>query len=258
MSSGRELVAPVALSIAIAALAVACFTAGWWIGHSGSRDPQVDTRIAALEQRLGLANAPRPAAASAPAAAGPSVAEAAPAFAKVEIGSSPTRGPAEAVVTLVEFTDFQCPFCARVTGTLDQLQREYPKQIRRVFKHFPLPMHPQSREAHRAAAAAGEQGKFWEMHEKIFAQPNAVDRKTLTSHASALALDVAKFEKALDSPQVEERVQDDIDEGQRIGVRGTPTFVINGRVFSGALPYEAFKAQVEQTLQAGVPPGERS
>jgi protein-disulfide isomerase len=256
MASHREIVAPVALSVAIAALAVGCFTAGWWIGRSGASAPQLETRIAALEQRLGLANAPRPAALPAAAATAPA-AEAAPVFAQVELDGSPSRGPADAAVTLVEFSDFQCPFCARVSPALDQLEREYPKQVRRVFKHFPLPMHPQARDAHRAAVAAGEQGRFWEMHEKIFAQPSTLDRKTLTGYARALGLDVAKFERALDSAKVEERVQADIDEGQRIGVRGTPTFVINGRVLSGALPYEAFKAQVEQSLQAGVPPGTR-
>jgi protein-disulfide isomerase len=259
VSSGRELVAPVALSVAVVALAVGCFTAGWWIGRSGASGSLQEARIAALEQRLGLANAPRPAlpaAAAAPAA--PAAQAEAPVFAEVEIDGSPTRGPANAAVTLVEFSDFQCPFCARVSPAIDQLQREYPKQVRRVFKHFPLPMHPQAREAHKAAVAAGEQGKFWEMHEKIFAQPNTLDRKTLVGHAGTLGLDVAKFEQAIDSPQVEARVQADITEGQRIGVRGTPTLVINGRVLPGALPYEALKAQVEQSLQAGVPPGARS
>jgi protein-disulfide isomerase len=191
------------------------------------------------------------------APAAPAAAEAAPVYVQVEIDGSPTRGPANAAVTLVEFSDFQCSYCARVTPALDQLEREYPKQVRRVFKHFPLPMHPQARDAHRAAVAAAEQGRFWEMHEKIFAQPNAVDRKTLTGYAGALGLDVAKFEQALDSPKVEQRVQADITEGQRIGVRGTPTLVINGRVLPGALPFEALKAQVEQLLQAGVPPGGR-
>ena len=254
MPSNREIVAPVALSIAIAALAVGCFAAGWWIGHAGSHDGPLETRIAALEQRLGLASGPRPTAANAgaPAAA---AAEVQPALAKVDLDGSPTRGPANAAVTLVEFSDFQCPFCAKVTPMLERLQREYPKKLRVVFKHFPLPMHPQAREAHRASVAAGEQGKFWEMHDKIFAQPNALDRETLTSHARALGLDLAKFEKSLASKDVDERIQDDISEGQRVGVRGTPTFVINGRVVSGALPYEAFKAQVEQSLQAGVPPG---
>jgi protein-disulfide isomerase len=117
-----------------------------------------------------------------------------------------------------------------------------------------LPIHPQAREAHRAAVAAAEQGKFWEMHDAIFAQPAALDRAALARHAAALGLDGARFEKALDAPATDARVQADISEGQRIGVRGTPTFVINGRVFSGAQPYEAFKAQVEQALQSGSAP----
>ena len=256
MSSNREIVAPVALSIAIAALAIGCFAVGLWIGRAGGSDGALETRIAALEQRLGLASGARPAAAN-PAAAPAAAAEATPLFAKVDVDGAPTRGPANAIVTLVEFSDFQCPFCANVTPLLVRLQREYPKNLRIVWKHFPLPMHAQARGAHRAAVAAGEQGKFWEMHDRIFARPGDLDRKTLENHARALGLDFAKFEKALDSPGVDAQIEDDISEGQSIGVRGTPTFVINGRVFSGALPYEAFKAQVEQSIQAGVPPGAR-
>jgi protein-disulfide isomerase len=248
--SKREFVAPIALGAAIAALAIGCFAIGWWIGRAGASGGEgLEARVAALEQRLGLAAAPRPAGAPPVApAAGP------PATAQVELDGSPARGPASAAVTLVAFSDFQCPFCAQVTPVLERLQREYPRQLRIVFKHFPLPIHPQAREAHRAAVAAAEQGKFWEMHDAIFAQPAALDRAALARHAAALGLDGARFEKALDAPATDARVQADISEGQRIGVRGTPTFVINGRVFSGAQPYEAFKAQVEQALQSGSAP----
>ncbi|MCI0433449.1 MAG: DsbA family protein [Gemmatimonadetes bacterium] len=149
---------------------------------------------------------------------------------------------------MVAFTDFECPFCARVNPTLDQLRAEYGARVRFVFKHFPLPIHPRAMLAHQAAIAAAAQGKFWEMHDRIFAAQQALDRATLVAHAKALGLDLPKFEHALDDPATQARIRADVDEGTRIGVQGTPTFVVNGRMFSGAQPYESFKAQVEQAL----------
>jgi len=248
----------VLLTTAIVALALGAFVGGWWMGRAGAALDTQDARIAALEQRVALAQAgaaraerPEP-----PAPQVPPARPAAPANVEVEVGDSPARGPADAPVTLVAFSDFECPFCARVTPTLTQLEEEYGDRLRVVFKHFPLPMHARAMDAHKAAVAAGEQGRFWEMHDRIFAAPQSLDPASLRAHAEAIGLDMAAYDAAVASPETEARIRGDLAQGQQAGVRGTPSFVVNGRLFSGALPYEAFKAQVDQALaQAEAPAG---
>jgi protein-disulfide isomerase len=167
---------------------------------------------------------------------------------EVDIEGAPARGPADAPVTLVAFSDFECPFCAKVTPTLERLADEYGGRVRVVFKHFPLPMHARAIDAHKAAQAAALQDAFWPMHDRIFADPEALDPESLRAHAEALALDLAAYDAALASPELTARIQADVAEGQRVGVRGTPSFVVNGSLFSGALPYEAMKAHVDEAL----------
>ncbi len=245
-------------SAAVAALAIGSLGAGIWIERSGATARDHENRLAALEQRLGLGLAQAQAARNAHAPEAPRAAEAPlPSEpVRVDVANAPALGPADAPVTLVAFSDFQCPFCARVVPTLEQLRSEYGDRVRVVFKHFPLPIHPQAMQAHQAALAAGEQGKFWEMHDRIFADQQSLGRESLIAHAKALGLNVAKFERALDSPELEKRIRADVEEGSRVGVRGTPTFVVNGRLFSGAQPYESFKAQIEQALAAKPAPRE--
>lgn len=236
----------VLVSSAVAALAVGSFAAGWWLGRSGapSQAAALEARLGALEQRLHAAlNPPRP-----PGRAEAPAPEPAAVLAKLEIEGAPAVGPEDAAVTVVEFADFQCPFCARVRGTLERLRSEYPEQVRVVFKHFPLEIHPEAMLAHRAAAAAAAQGRFWELHDRIFAAPGALDRASLVAYARALGLDLEAFERALDGPESEAAVRRDMAEGAALGVRGTPAFFINGRSLSGAQPYEAFRAQVELVL----------
>ena len=120
--------------------------------------------------------------------------------------------------------------------------------MRIVFKHFPLSFHKRAINAHRAALAAGEQGRFWEMHDLIFQNPRALDAATMKQHASALGLDEARFEQSFASDRLAERIDRDVAEGRAAGVRGTPAFFINGRLLSGAQPFDRFKAIVEEEL----------
>jgi protein-disulfide isomerase len=229
------------LGVAIIGLAVTAFTAGWFVGRSGAADTALGQRVAVLEARLGTpakAVAAEPAAAPAP---GPR--------AQLAIGSAPTRGPSDAPVTVVEFSDFQCPYCARVHPTMVKLLEEFPDQVQIAFKHYPLPNHPKAPLAHRAAIAAGQQDRFWEMHDLIFENQRALEREDLIAHAETLGLDLASFEVALDDEALGAQIEADIREGSEAGVRGTPAFFVNGRLLSGAQPYAAFKAAVEGALE---------
>ena len=168
----------------------------------------------------------------------------------VDIGDSPTLGPASAPVTIVEFSDFQCPFCARVTPTLQQIKQEYRDRVRLVFKHNPLPFHAQAMDAHKASLAAGEQGKFWEMHDQLFEDQQALDPDSLKAHAQQLGLDLAAFESAMNSPEVAAKIDADKAQARELGASGTPSFFINGRFLSGAQPYEVFRERIEAELAA--------
>lgn len=158
------------------------------------------------------------------------------------------RGPDEAQITVVEYSDFQCPFCARVSSTVQKLLREYPDQVKWVFKHFPLAFHPNAPLAHEAAVAAGAQGKFWEMHDLLLANQRALNRADLIQYAKQLGLDLDRFVAALDSGQYRAIVERDKAEGARLGVRGTPTFFINGRKLVGAKPISTFQAVIQKEL----------
>ncbi len=190
------------------------------------------------------APAPPPAAAG-EAAAGP---EADQTVFKVATGNAPSRGPKNAPITLVVFSEFQCPFCSRVKPTIDQVEKEYPGKVRVVFKNFPLPFHNNAKPASAAALAAHEQGKFWEMHDKMFQNQTALDRPNLEKYAQEIGLNMAKFKATMDSPQVSAQIDADMKEGQSVGVNGTPATFINGRKVSGAYPYPTFKAIVDQEL----------
>jgi len=161
----------------------------------------------------------------------------------------PSIGPASAPVTLVEFSDFQCPFCQRVSPTLKQVQQKYGDKVRVVWKDFPLTqIHPQAFKAGEAGHCAADQGKFWEYHDRLFANQQALQPNDLKKHAADLGLDAAAFATCLDSSKYGERVRDGVAEGSRLGVNSTPTIYINGRVLSGAQPYETFAAMIEEEL----------
>ncbi len=208
---------------------------------AGARIDALTERVATLEGRV-EATAQR---AQAP---GRGRGEAVGRAQEVALGNAPVRGPDDAPVTIVEFSDFQCPFCTRVHPTLLRLLEDYPQSVRLAFKHFPLDFHQDAPLAHRASIAAGNQGRFWEMHDRIFANGRDLSRETLMSHARALGLDMSRFVTDLDAEATGQRMRADIAEGNRLGITGTPTFYINGRVVAGAQPYENFRALVEREL----------
>ncbi len=183
------------------------------------------------------------AAPAAPAAPEPTV------VSDINLQGAPVKGPKNAVVTIVAFSDFQCPFCSRVVPTLHELEKQYPGKLKIAFKHQPLPFHNNARIAANASMAANEQGRFWEYHDKLFQNQQALDRPNLERYAQELGLDMGRFKSALDSNKFDAQVTADSNEGMRIGANGTPTFFINGRQFVGAQPLEAFKAVIDDELK---------
>jgi protein-disulfide isomerase len=169
---------------------------------------------------------------------------------EIEVSADdPVIGPASAPVTLVEFSDFQCPFCQRVAPTLKQVKDKYGDKVRVVWKDFPLTqIHPQAFKAGEAAHCAADQGKFWEYHDQLFANQQALQPTDLKKHAADLGLDAGAFATCLDTSKYGERVRDGVAEGSRLGVNSTPTIYINGRVLSGAQPYETFVSVIDEEL----------
>jgi len=161
----------------------------------------------------------------------------------------PSEGKADAPVTVVEFSDFQCPFCLRVMPTLKQLRTKYGDKMRLVWKDFPLTqIHPQAFVAAQAGNCAREQGKFWEYHDKLFGNQSALQPDALKKYAADAGLDTAKFNQCLDSSKYEARVQDALAVGSRLGIGSTPTVYVNGRMINGAQPLEVFEAVIDEEL----------
>ena len=160
----------------------------------------------------------------------------------------PAKGPANAPVTIVEYSDFQCPYCARVTPALDQIVKAYPDKVRVVFRDFPLPMHPEAQPAAEAAKCAHEQGQFWAYHDKLFASQAQLGGDSYKKFAAELGLDAQKFATCYDEGRYRDDVMVSSRSGQQNGVTGTPAFFVNGRFFSGALPFERLQAVVEEEL----------
>lgn len=171
------------------------------------------------------------------------------------LANSPVRGSPDAAVTIIEFADFQCPFCASARNSLDQVLREYPHKVRLVFRNFPLDFHADSMLAHRAALAAGEQGKFWEMHDLIFSRQRAMKRDDLFSMARSLDLDMDRFATDLQSEKVQRQISADREEGKRRAVDGTPTFYVDGQPLVGAATAARFEEMITRALVAkGIQP----
>ncbi|HLG60199.1 MAG TPA: thioredoxin domain-containing protein [Vicinamibacterales bacterium] len=163
--------------------------------------------------------------------------------------TDPSIGRATAPVTLIEFSDFQCPFCQRVEPTLKKVRDTYGDKIRIVWKDFPLTqIHPQAFKASEAAHCAGDQGKYWEYHDRLFGNQEALQPDDLKKHAGDLGLNATTFAACLDSSKYGERVRDGVAEGTRLGVNSTPTIYVNGRMLSGAQPYETFVTVIDEEL----------
>jgi predicted DsbA family dithiol-disulfide isomerase len=168
----------------------------------------------------------------------------------VDPGAGAARGPLGARVTIVEFSDFQCPYCARARPALDRVRETYGDRVRMVYRDFPLPMHPQAAKAAEAGACAGEQGKFWEMHDRIFDNQARLLVPDLKRYAGELGLEARAFEQCLDSGRHAPDWKRDLEEGARYGVSATPAFFINGRPLVGAVPFESFAQLIDDELEA--------
>ena len=164
------------------------------------------------------------------------------------IGSSPVKGRKEAPVTIVEFSDYQCPYCSRLQATLKQVLDAYPKDVKLVFKDFPLSFHQQAKNGAKAARAAGEQGKYWEMHEMIFENFNQLNDNAYKEFAAKLQLNEAKFMADYSSNKYDNLIQQDIALGQGAGVGGTPTLFLNGKRMQGR-SFDDFKAAIDGYLK---------
>ena len=177
-----------------------------------------------------------------------------PAAIRVQVSTdgAPVRGATDAPVTIVEFSDFECPFCKQTHPTLKQLLERYPGKVRLAYRDFPLDsIHPQARRAAEAARCASDQGKFWEYHDVLFTQSPQLALEDLRRYAGQVGLDITKFDGCLAAGVHKTTVQRDLDEGNRLGITGTPAFFINGRTLTGAQPLEAFARLIDQEL-AGV------
>lgn len=160
----------------------------------------------------------------------------------------PVRGPKSAPITIIEFTDFQCPYCKRSQDTLKQVEAVYGDKVKIVEKQYPLQFHNRAKPAAEAVLCAKEQGKFWELHDKLFPSQSLEDAD-ITRFATEVGLNMPKFQKCLADHKYAAKVEADTAEGLRYGVRGTPHFFINGRPINGAQPFEAFKTVIDQELE---------
>ena len=169
--------------------------------------------------------------------------------ANIAVGDAPVKGDAKAPVTIVEFSDFQCPYCGRVEGTVSQVMSDYKGKVKLAFKNEPLPFHQNAMIAAQASLAAKAQGKFWEMHDKMFANQQALTRDNLVGYAKEIGLDASKFEKDLDAQSTKDAIAKDQGEAQKANANGTPTFFINGRRLVGAVPVDQFKTIIDDELK---------
>ncbi len=163
---------------------------------------------------------------------------------KVPTDGASARGPSGAPITIVEFADYECPFCVRAEATVHAIEQAHPGDVRFVFKNLPLPFHTHARLMAKAAVAADAQGHFWEMHDRLYTLAGPVDRAALDRAAQALGLDVARFDRDLDDTSLDARIDGDEADAKALGVKGTPTFFVNGRRVVGAQPATVFEKAI--------------
>lgn len=166
----------------------------------------------------------------------------------VTVGSTPAKGSAQAPVTIIEFSDYECPFCKRVEPTIVQVLKTYgPDKVRFAYRNFPLPGHANALPAAEAAACAAEQGKFWEYHEKAMAATD-LSKDNLKKLAGEVGVDPKKFDECIAAQKFKDAIAKDVAAGEAAGVSGTPAFFINGRMLDGAQPFEKFKEMIDEEL----------
>ncbi len=211
-----------------------------------AKQDTIIAKIGELETKVGQAPAARPGAdpkGPKPGAPDPKLTY------KVDVGDAYAKGPNTAKVTIVEWSDFQCPFCSRVVPTMNELSKAYGDDLRIAFKHNALPMHNRAKAAAIAAEAAGKQGKFWEMHDLLFANAKELTDENFVKWAKEIGIDTAQFEKDLKDPAIAKKVDDNQAQGSKLGARGTPAFFVNGRYLSGAQPVDAFKKIIDEEMK---------
>jgi predicted DsbA family dithiol-disulfide isomerase len=176
-----------------------------------------------------------------------------PRLPSIDIGTSPSIGSSRAQITVIEFSDFQCPYCKGAQSTLNQVLKNYKTEVRLVFKHLPLDIHAEAFASAQAAFCAGEQGLFWKYHDALFTSDD-LSEEVRNNLAVKLHLDQPKFANCLKSPISRAAVLKDTDEARRLGIDATPTFIINGRLFRGVPSLEEFKIAIENELKSGQRP----
>lgn len=158
-------------------------------------------------------------------------------------------GPADAPIEIIEFSDFQCPYCTMAAATVKEVREKYGDKVSVVYRHFPLPMHRQAGKAAEAAECAGDQGQFWAFHDMLFADQKGWSEADLTGYAKELGLKMKPFEECLSSGAKAEVVADDMSDGRAVGMSGTPGFYVNGMMLSGAQPLAAFEQLIDAELK---------
>ena len=164
--------------------------------------------------------------------------------------SGAARGPEGAPVTIVEFSDYQCPFCLRAEHIVDQVLAKYPQEVRFVYRHYPLAQHPMAREAAKSAVCAEAQGHFWEYHRLVFENQPTLSPELLSQFVTDLALDPEAFDQCMKAPETERRIATDVAEAEGLGADSTPVFLINGLYFTGAQAVEHFDRLIQRELEA--------
>lgn len=212
------------------------------LAEIGQQQKQILAKLDAMEKKIASVKAPAP----------PRQRQTGPDPDKkydLPVGASAIQGPADGSITIVEFSDYQCPFCARAEPIIHQALEAYPTQARFVYKQFPLEsIHPNAKGASMAALAAGKQGKFWEMHEKLFANQRALQPEKLDGYAAEIGLNMEQFKSDMSSDEIKKAVNDDMRLARTVGVRGTPTIFVNGKLLRNR-SIEGFKEMIGEILK---------
>jgi protein-disulfide isomerase len=169
----------------------------------------------------------------------------------IPIDGAPSKGPANARLVLVEFSDFECPYCSQAALKVDAILKAFPNDIRLVYKQFPIATHPHANLAAAASLAAHAQNKFWPMHDQLFANGRKLSAEKINELAKSLGLDMNRFQADLKSPKIKAAVDKDLNDGNKITISGTPTFFLNGKRYNGSLEMSILKPILESELKAG-------
>jgi len=237
------------------ALLASCGPAPEEVAEIKKNQEQILAKVNELGEKIEKIKVPAaPAAAPQPGRPDPNTVYAMP------VGKSAAKGPADAWVTIIEVSDFQCPFCKRVGPTLAEVEEKYGDDVRVVFKHNALSFHQRAKPAARAVECAKDQNKFWEMHDKLFENQRQLEDPDFERYAGEIGLDVPAWKTCYTSNKHDAAIDADQQAAVTLGARGTPAFFINGRYLSGAQPFAAFQALIDEELkkakESGVPKSE--